>query len=312
MADAQYPVPPEGDVSGPVRLLVVDDSPIDRRVVAGLVKRGLGWQVEEAEDGARALEALARRAPDLVLTDLHMPEMDGLQLVQAVRHCQPLVPVVLMTAYGNEEIALQALRQGAASYVPKRLLERDLVETLARVLAAARGGRQRQRLLACVTRAETDFVLENDRALLGALMNLLQETLAGLGLGDGTDRTRVGVALEEALINAMVHGNLEVSSELRQRDEAAHARLVAARARQAPYRDRRIHVRARLSPAEAVYVIRDEGPGFDPAAVPDPRDPANLERASGRGLLLIRTFMDEVRHNERGNEITLVKRRQAP
>ena len=56
-------------------------------------------------------------------------------------------------------------------------------------------------------------------------------------------------------------------------------------------------------------MVRDEGPGFDPATLPDPTDPSNLERVGGRGLLLIRTFMDEVRHNESGNEITFVKRR---
>ena len=67
---------------------------------------------------------------------------------------------------------------------------------------------------------------------------------------------------------------------------------------------------AKLSPAEAHFVIRDEGPGFDPSACPDPTDPANLEKRSGRGLLLIRTFMDEVAFNEAGNQITLVKRRE--
>ena len=56
------------------------------------------------------------------------------------------------------------------------------------------------------------------------------------------------------------------------------------------------------------YAIRDEGPGFDPSTLPDPTDPANLERVSGRGLLLIHAFMDEVRHNPTGNEITMVKR----
>src|SRR5262249_19808846 len=75
-----------------------------------------------------------------------------------------------------------------------------------------------------------------------------------------------------------------------------------------PYRSRRVHVTARESPAEAVYVIRDEGPGFDPSKLPDPTDPANLERVTGRGLLLIRTFMDEVHHNPKGNEITMVNR----
>jgi len=57
--------------------------------------------------------------------------------------------------------------------------------------------------------------------------------------------------------------------------------------------------------------LRDEGKGFDPATVPDPCDAKNLARLSGRGLMLIRTFMDEVRFSERGNELTMVKRRRA-
>ena len=75
-----------------------------------------------------------------------------------------------------------------------------------------------------------------------------------------------------------------------------------------PYTDRRVHVTARETPGEAVYVIRDDGPGFDTSSLPDPTDPANLERRSGRGLLLMRAFMSEVRYNDRGNEVTLVRR----
>ena len=59
----------------------------------------------------------------------------------------------------------------------------------------------------------------------------------------------------------------------------------------------------------ATFVISDEGPGFDAAALRDPTDPENLEKAGGRGLLLINAFMDEVRHNDMGNEITMVKRK---
>jgi hypothetical protein len=66
-----------------------------------------------------------------------------------------------------------------------------------------------------------------------------------------------------------------------------------------------------LSCTEALYVVEDEGPGFDPLTVPDPTDAANLERIGGRGLMLIRTFMDEVEHNERGNRISLRKRYSA-
>jgi hypothetical protein len=65
----------------------------------------------------------------------------------------------------------------------------------------------------------------------------------------------------------------------------------------------------KANPGQITYVVRDEGPGFDPSILPDPTDPANLEQVGGRGLLLIRTFMNKVYHNERGNEITLIKDR---
>jgi len=60
-----------------------------------------------------------------------------------------------------------------------------------------------------------------------------------------------------------------------------------------------------------VITIGDEGPGFDPSKLPDPTDPANLEMASGRGILLMRTFMTDVHYNNNGNVVTLVKRRNA-
>jgi CheY-like chemotaxis protein len=308
MSTAAAPLPAPG-ASRATTLLVVDDALVDQRLAGGIVEQALGWRVVYAANGREALDALERQTPDLVLTDLRMPELDGLGLVEAVRGKYPSVPVVLMTAFGNEDIALRALQQGAASYVPKKNLEWDLARTLGRVQAAGLASRSHQRLLGCVTQVEARLALENDPALVSALIAHLQEYLAPLRLTDQTGTLRVGVALEEALVNALYHGNLEVSSELLRREDGAYRKLVEERRGRPPYRDRRIHVTARLAPAEAVYVIRDEGPGFDASALPDPRDPVNLERVSGRGLLLIRTFMDEVSYNEAGNQITLVKRR---
>ena len=63
----------------------------------------------------------------------------------------------------------------------------------------------------------------------------------------------------------------------------------------------------KLTPELARFEIRDEGPGFDPASIPNPTDPEYLERPSGRGMLLMRSFMDELTYNEAGNHVTLVK-----
>jgi CheY-like chemotaxis protein len=292
-------------------ILVVDDSASDRRLAGAIIDRIPGWKAVYADNGRTALAAMEREDPHLVLTDLLMPEMDGLELVAAVRDKHPLVPVVLMTVHGNEEIAIRSLRSGAASYVPKRILEHDLAPIVFQVLTAAQVERRQGRLLEFLKQAEMHFTLDNDRSLIPALIAHLQQYLVRLKLCDHTGRVRVRVALEEALVNAIYHGNLEVSSVLREGGEEAYYRLADERRRQSPYQERRIYCTARFSTAEAVYIIRDEGPGFDPSSLPDPTNPANMEKASGRGLLLIRTFMDEVAFNDPGNQITLIKRRES-
>jgi YesN/AraC family two-component response regulator len=265
--------------------------------------------VSYAGNGQEALALIQADPPDLVLTDLHMPEMDGLQLVLEVRKNFPLVPVILMTAYGSEEIAIEALQKGAASYVPKKNLGQSLAETVESVLSVAQANRNQQRLLECLTQTEEHFLLDNDPTLIPPLIGYLQENISRMRLCDEIGRIRVSIALQEALLNAIQHGNLEVASELKEQDERTYQTLVEQRRREKPYRTRRIHVIARESPGEATYIVRDEGPGFDPSKLPDPTDPSNLDRVSGRGLLLIRTFMDKVVHNETGNQITMVKRR---
>jgi CheY-like chemotaxis protein len=120
------------------RILVVDDSKVDQHLVGSLLEQMKDVTIVFAGDGREALAQMAKDLPDLVLTDLQMPGMNGLELVGAIRHSYAGVPVVLMTAHGSEDVAAAALRRGAASYVPKRDLASHLVETTERVLAVAR------------------------------------------------------------------------------------------------------------------------------------------------------------------------------
>lgn len=291
------------------QILVVDDSAVERRVVGGLLSTNPDWTVEFAGDGAEALERCRLHEPDLVLTDFNMPSMDGLQLLNRLRQQHSNVPVILATGDGSEELAVTALQQGAASYVPKTLLARDLNRVVDTVLTASRDRRRADAVLTSLVQQRMRFSFPTDRRLVGSAVNTLQDYASRFGIFTDRERTRVGVALEEALLNAVIHGNLEVSSKLRDADDGSYERLIALRVAKKPYCDRRVLVKADFTPNEARFVIRDQGRGFDVSKLPDPTDPENMARAHGRGVLLIRTFMDEVTYNSKGNQVTMVKRK---
>jgi anti-sigma regulatory factor (Ser/Thr protein kinase) len=121
----------------------------------------------------------------------------------------------------------------------------------------------------------------------------------------------VATALTEALTNAIDHGNLELDSALREKDGRAYRQLGIERSKQQPFSRRRVYVTSQINESQATIIVRDDGPGFDPRTLPDPTDPENLLKPSGRGVMLIRTFMDAVAFNDKGNEVTMTKRRVA-
>ena len=294
-------------------ILVVDDSAPDRIRVGGLLKKIPDMNVVFASNGVEALEAIEDHIPDLVLTDLQMPEMDGLALVSTIKKEYRLIPVILLTGEGSETIAVEALQQGAASYVSKSRMVQDLADIIERVMSTAEAQSAQTRLMTYrMTRSVTEFCIENDPVLISSLVSYLQEEVTRMRFCDETERLRVGIALDEAILNAYYHGNLEISSELREQDHHAYYNLAEQRREEEPYKSRRINVTATLTPQKATYVVKDEGSGFDVNCLPDPADPANLEKPCGRGVLLMKTFMDEIRFNDAGNEVTLVKHRSKP
>src|SRR5947207_14855647 len=132
-------------------VLVVDDSAVDRRFVGGILSRDGKYKVEFAEDGSQALARIREAEPDLIVTDLQMPNRNGLELVAAVRMHHPGVPIVLMTGHGSEDLAVEALHRGAANYVPKPQLGDRLLEAVEEAPSMAPADRTDERHFACRT-----------------------------------------------------------------------------------------------------------------------------------------------------------------
>ncbi|MBU3868406.1 response regulator transcription factor [Streptomyces sp. 4503] len=124
----------------PTRVLVVDDDPTVAEVVAGYLGRA-GFAVDQAADGPGALARAAARRPDLVVLDLMLPGMDGLEVCRALRDKGP-VPVIMLTARGDEEDRILGLEIGADDYVTKPFSPRELVLRVESVLRRGRTGPQ--------------------------------------------------------------------------------------------------------------------------------------------------------------------------
>src|SRR5262245_23901935 len=131
------------------RILVVDDEANARTALAELL-RDEGYQVETAADGFKALPKLEEFAPDLLLTDLKMPGMDGIDLLRRARERDPECAAVVMTAYGAVDTAVAAMRQGASDYLTKPINVDELSVVLDRALERRRlraeAGQLRRRL----------------------------------------------------------------------------------------------------------------------------------------------------------------------
>lgn len=292
-------------------VLVVDDSSLDQRLVEGLLDPDPEMQLEFAENGQEALDRIKANPPDLVITDWKMPEMDGLELLSQVEREYPNIPVVLMTAMTGDEIAFEAVEKGARAYIPKTSLSRVLPGIVERLLSLSREKQELSRFLKSVTETESTFVLgDNDTSLISHLLEYTASCLRASKIcPEGTEELTC-LALEEALRNAVHHGNLELTSELREEeDDEAYTSLMEERRHSDPYKDRKVHVKITVGQDEAVFIVRDEGPGFDPSTLPDPTDPDHLDNVTGRGVWLMRSLMDTVEYNETGNQVTLTKQK---
>ena len=293
-------------------VLVVDDSRMDQRFVGALLKETPKLEIHSADNGAEALRLIRARPPDLVITDYLMPEMDGLELLLRIGREHPLIPVILMTGYGNEEIAFKAARSGARAYVPKPALAKQLPGMVGQLLTLCLEKRELNRFLRTITDTDSTFVIEdNDTTVIPHMLEYAVACLRNAeACEEGTEELTC-LALEEALRNAIHHGNLQLSSKLREEfDDDKYSELFEQRRREKPYSQRKVHIKVRISADGATFTIRDEGPGFDPNSVPDPTAPENLEAVCGRGIWLMRSLMDEVIYNDTGNEVTLVKHRR--
>jgi CheY-like chemotaxis protein len=297
------------------RILLAEDSQTQAfQIKAKLVDEG--YDVQWACDGKAALELIPQFWPHLILTDMNMPEMDGLELVRHSVDRFPVIPIILITAQGSDQLALDALEAGAAAYLPKSLMDEKLFSTIDEVLDVMDSSASYSKLLESMDYNEMHFTLENRISLIRPLVHLVKQMSVSVSMCDDTEAIQIGMALDHVLRNAMLHGNLELTTEEIESDSElavqGEPNLVERRAEEPRYCNRRVHVTTRLTPEGVSITVRDDGHGFDWRAYLTNQTGGVLDPQHGRGLVLIGSMMDGVRFNSIGNEITFNKRSRMP
>lgn len=289
-----------------IRLLLVDDSITDRTRSAGLIQRAHPhWDIVAVADGEEALAELARTRPDMVVTDLMMPGVDGRQLLRIMADDYPSVPVVLITSQGSDQIAAECVSLGAVNYVPKRLLAEQLVDVVTEVINAEEESRAMRSVLRYVVQNRCCFEIDSQLDQIWSLLNFIRKRLHATELFSASHVQGMTTAVRECLLNAHFHGNLEVNTKPLELPRADYIELAATRKDADGYSGRRIRLTLSLEPDRITFQISDDGPGFDHSSLASLCGPPEERFPNGNGIRIVRMAMETVAWNPSGNEITL-------
>ena len=285
-------------------LLVIDPCPDTQARIAEQLQ-GRGFSVVAASDPTTALTTIDIAAPDIVITDLFLPEAAGLTLLKELRARHELCPVIVMAREAPELMIVQALRIGATDYLHKPVTEEELAYALQRARNLLPGDIAD---IPGLSQSEYRLTVDSDPAHIPEVISWLIKTTA-LNLPP-IRRLHLRGALQELLFNAVEHGNLEIDYREKQEalTESRYEELLARRLAQARLRDRRviIHVLYDKKANNLMYRITDEGKGFKWRNLLTRSDEVcESEDVNGRGICLARSFFPSLAYNERGNEVTI-------
>jgi DNA-binding response OmpR family regulator len=272
------------------RILIVDDDP-DVHQLLGVALQAPGRDVESAYDGISGLRCIEAAPYDLVMTDVNMPGLDGMTLLERIREVRPETRVVVMTVGSTPENIIRAIRERAFSYFSKPFTVGSVAEMVERALNSAHWADDievfsaRPHWLSLRVRCKMETA---DR-----ILQFLREMKTGLS---AVEEENIAMAFREILLNAIEHGGGS--------DPSKRVYITYVRTKRALF-----------------YYVRDPGKGFSfeklsHAAVTNPegspydhvevREQLGL-RPGGFGILLTGQLVDELIYNEAGNEVLLVK-----
>ncbi len=263
------------------RILIVDDHD-DLKTALTEVFDKLGFFVKAAESRHEAVELDQTDAFDLVITDL-----DGDKAFPP-KNASENEDTCLPTGdaeNGFDRSFVKAFKICATNFRREKFDEDELKNLFETILNYKAQFVDKTNAVKYI-REKIEFEFPSTISLMHSILDYLMKRVEKVGVIDA-ENSNLFIALDEAFVNAIKHGNKFNADKI-------------------------VRISAEVSPKEARFTFEDEGEGFDVDSIPDPTNPENLFKTSGRGVLIIHNIMDEVKYNERGNRLTMIKKSEAP
>jgi CheY-like chemotaxis protein/anti-sigma regulatory factor (Ser/Thr protein kinase) len=275
------------------RILIVDDDPEVHRLLT-VALRADDREIGSAFDGLEGMQRVADEAWDLVITDVVMPGMDGMALLEVIHRMKPTIRVVVMTVANTPENIVSAIRDHAFAWFGKPFTLDAVREMVERALTSNPSDDDIQVMSASSRWLALKLRCKMETA--ARILQFLREMEKGL---PADEQDNVAMAFREILLNAIEHGGGN--------DPSKSVFITYVRSEKA-----------------SLYYVRDPGPGFSfselkHAAISNPVE-APMEhvetraqlgmRAGGFGILMTRSLVDDLIYNETGNEVLMIKYRK--
>ncbi|MDG2223756.1 MAG: response regulator [Rubripirellula sp.] len=292
-------------------ILLADDSPTHTALMRSLLEEA-SHEVYCVGDGLQVMHALGESVPDLVVTDLRMPEMNGMEVVQEIAARYATIPTVVVTAPGSENLAVDALALGAANFVPKNSLRVLLDHVVCQTLQLSQADALFDSLSGKLLHPEFSMTLSNQLVSIRPAVTYFIQSLAAAKCMDRTQRIRAATAVTSALFNAICFGNLEIKEEealisrILSGEESGHQELRDL-ADQDAYQERHVSLKVSIGEHDTRVLVSHNGPGRSMRTIPAPGTPESFELEQCRGLMLITSVMDDVKFQSDYSEVVMVK-----
>jgi CheY-like chemotaxis protein len=271
-----------------MKVLIVEDDVPSRNFMKDTVEVH-GFETHLAENGVRGLEVFKEINPHLVLSDIQMPEMDGLQLLEEIRRLNSNTIIVMVTAFGCEEYAMKAMELRANNYLKKPVRHAELLPLLKKYSSLIDKPTEPEKPPEIEIKSAFTIKLESDVKKVPSMVDWLVKT-AGNQL-DESGKLGVKLGLVELLNNAIEHGNLG--------DSDNPDSLI---------KSRKVLIVYKTTASFCEWTITDEGNGFDWKTYLEQlaADPLGME---GKGLLCCQFHFTELEFNSTGSSVTARKNR---